>query len=98
MVHCTIIERFFLTISQLIELGTIDLNPLLLNVIFHPKWRYALIGNKRKRWPRPLISAIIQHSVCGILVLFSSRGGDLKGQRRLGRVTTVVSQDRIFLR
>ena len=38
------------------------------------------------------------HSVCGILVLFSSRAGSLKGQRRLGRVTTSVSQVRTLLR
>ena len=40
------------------------------------------------------------HLVCGILrlVFLSNRARDLKGQRRLGRVTTVVSYDRIFLR
>ena len=38
------------------------------------------------------------HSVCDILVLFSRRGGSLKGQRRLGRVTTVESKVRTLLR
>ena len=37
----------------------------LLNDIFLRKWRYALIGNKRKRWPRPLISAMI-HIPCAV--------------------------------
>ena len=39
------IERFFLTIGQLIEHGTIDSNPLLLNAIFLRNCRYALICN-----------------------------------------------------
>ena len=65
MVHCAIIERFFLTIGQLIVARDHRFESALLNDIFLRNWRYALIGNKRKRWPRPLISAII-HIPCAV--------------------------------
>ena len=50
----------------------------LLNDIFLRKWRYALIGNKRKGWPRPLISAII-HIPCAIY-LFSLVAGEKRSK------------------
>ena len=66
VVHCTIYYAVLFIVGQLVEARDhTKFESALLNDIFLRKWRYALIGNKRKRWPRPLISAII-HIPCAV--------------------------------